>query len=174
MANFKAALKALGTGKLKHESLSKQLDSVLNASPKFASKMLSDLDEAYNQKKLNDNQYSVLKDQIIKFKQAQTSAVKSSSPSRKQKKTSTESTISPETQKIDDNSLAATIIAGEEKTVIGGEEKATKTATQSNTTKTTATISPNTTTSSKEDEGNFGPGSIIKQRFKLEKVLGIG
>ncbi|MAS83023.1 MAG: hypothetical protein CMF44_00030, partial [Legionellales bacterium] len=123
MANFKAALKALGTGKLKHESLSKQLDSVLNASPKFASKMLSDLDEAYNQKKLNDNQYSVLKDQIIKFKQAQTSAVKSSSPSRKQKKTSTESTISPETQKIDDNSLDATIIAGEEKTVIGGEEK---------------------------------------------------
>ena len=174
MANFKAALKALGTGKLKHESLSKQLDSVLNASPKFASKMLSDLDEAYNQKKLNDNQYSVLKDQIIKFKQAQTSAVKSSSPSRKQKKTSTESTISPETQKIDDNSLDTTIIAGEEKTVIGGEEKAKKTATQSNTTKTTATISPNTTTSSKEDEGNFGPGSIIKQRFKLEKVLGIG
>ena len=101
------------------------------------------------------------KDQIIKFKQAQTSAVKSSSPSRKQKKTSTESTISPETQKIDENSLDATIIAGEEKTVIGGEEKtviggeekATKTATQSNTTKTTATISPNTTTSSKEDEG---------------------
>ena len=46
MANFKAALKALGTGKLKHESLSKQLDSVLNASPKFASKMLSDLDES--------------------------------------------------------------------------------------------------------------------------------
>ena len=73
MANFKAALEALAVGKLNHKSLSKQLDGVLNSSPKFANKMLSELDEVYGQKKLNDKQYSVLKDQIIKFRQAHTS-----------------------------------------------------------------------------------------------------
>ena len=32
--------------------------------------MLSELDEVYGQKKLDDKQYSVLKDQITKFRQA--------------------------------------------------------------------------------------------------------
>ena len=73
MANFKAALEALAVGKLKHESLSKQLDSVLRSSPNFINKMLNELDEVYGQKKLNDKQYSVLKDQIVKFRQAHTS-----------------------------------------------------------------------------------------------------
>ena len=70
MANFKAALEALAVGKLKHESLSKQLDSVLKSSPNFINKMLSELDEVYGQKKLDDKQYSVLKDQITKFRRA--------------------------------------------------------------------------------------------------------
>ena len=70
MANFKAALEALAVGKLKHESLSKQLDSVLKSSPNFINKMLSELDEVYGQKKLDDKQYSVLKDQITKFMRA--------------------------------------------------------------------------------------------------------
>ncbi len=70
MANFKAALEALAVGKLKHESLSKQLDSILRTSPNFINKMLAELDEVYGQKKLEDKQYSVLKNQITKFRKA--------------------------------------------------------------------------------------------------------
>ncbi len=88
MANFKAALEALAVGKLKHESLSKQLDSVLRSSPNFINKMLNELDEVYGQKKLNDKQYSVLKDQIIKFRQAHTSKAKKSTPSSIQRQDS--------------------------------------------------------------------------------------
>ena len=184
MANFKAALEALATGKLNHESLSKQLDNVLNASPNFANKMLSELDEIHSQKKLDDNQYSILKDQIIKFRRANTLKKEAKSLAKKQQKSTKENTPSAKTSNLNDNSLDSTVIGGEEKTVIGGEENeatvvaegsGTKTAAKSSTTKTQATIAPgNATKTSGEDEGNYGPGSIIKQRFKLEKVLGIG
>ncbi len=92
MANFKAALEALAVGKLKHESLSKQLDSILSSSPNFINKMLSELDEVYGQKKLNDEQYSVLKDQITKFRQARTSKTKKSSQPSVKKQDSDEKT----------------------------------------------------------------------------------
>ena len=87
MANFKAALEAFAVGKLNHESLSKQLDGVLNSSPKFANKMLSELIEVYGQKKLNDKQYFVLKDQIIKFRQAHTSKTNKQPTTQKQNTT---------------------------------------------------------------------------------------
>ena len=182
MANFKAALEALVVGKLNHKSLSKQLDSVLNSSPKFANKMLSELDEVYGQKKLNDKQYSVLKDQIIKFRQAHAS--KTNKHPTTQKQNTTEKTIAPDLLHEDDGELDATVIGGEEKTVIGGEEKTVientnsppKTSTAGKTSATaTATVAPNKTAApTGENDGNYGPGSIIKQRFKLEKVLGIG
>jgi len=121
LANFKAALEAFAVGKLNHKSLSKQLDGVLNSSPKFANKMLSELNEVYGQKKLNNKQYSVLKNQIIKFRQAHTS--KTNKQPTTQKQNTAEKTIAPDLLHEDDGALDATVIGGEEKTVIGGEEK---------------------------------------------------
>ena len=177
MANFKAALEALAVGKLKHESLSKQLDSVLKSSPNFINKMLSELDEVYGQKKLDDKQYSVLKDQITKFRQAHVLKANKNKRPNVQKQDNTQKTQAPKPQPEIDSSLDATVIGGEEKTVIGGEENAAKKpiATAATSTKTSATSTPNNTaTPTGDSDGNFGPGSIIKQRFKLEKVLGIG
>ncbi len=182
MANFKAALEALAVGKLKHESLSKQLDSVLRSSPNFINKMLAELDEIYGQKKLTDKQYSVLKNQIVKFRQVSSSKTKKSSKSKIHKHISDEKTEMPNTQLENNESLEKTVIGGEEKTVIGGEEKTViggeekdiKTAAAKTTTKTAVTVTKNAPTPSEEDGGNYGPGSVIKQRFKLEKVLGIG
>ena len=54
--------------------------------------MLAELDEVYGQKKLNDKQYSVFKDQIIKFRQAHTSKAKKSTPSSIQRQDSDEKT----------------------------------------------------------------------------------
>ena len=169
MANFKAALEALAVGKLKHESLSKQLDSVLKSSPNFINKMLSELDEVYGQKKLDDKQYSVLKDQITKFRQAHVLKANKNKRPNVQKQDNTQKTQAPKPQPEIDSSLDAT--------VIGGEENAAKKAitTEATSTKTSATSTPNNTaTPTGDSDGNFGPGSIIKQRFKLEKVLGIG
>ena len=174
MANFKAALEALAVGKLKHESLSKQLDSVLRSSPNFINKMLAELDEIYGQKKLTDKQYSVLKNQIVKFRQVSSSKTKKSSKSKIHKHISDEKTEMPNTQLENNESLEKTVIGGEEKTVIGGEEKDIKTSAAKTTTKTAVTVTKNAPTPSEEDGGNYGPGSVIKQRFKLEKVLGIG
>ena len=166
MANFKAALEALAVGKLKHESLSKQLDSVLKTSPNFINKMLAELDEVYGQKKLGDNQYSVLKNQITKFKKAYILKANKNKQSNTQKQVAAHKTEAPKTHLEDDSSL--------EKTVIGGEGN-NKTAAAKTSTKTSATVTPTGTPAPDgEDGGNFGPGSVIKQRFKLEKVLGIG
>ena len=123
MANFKAALEALAVGKLKHESLSKQLDSVLKTSPNFINKMLAELDEVYGQKKLGDNQYSVLKNQITKFKKAYILKANKNKQSNTQKQVAAHKTEAPKTHLEDDSSLEKTVIGGEEKTVIGGEEK---------------------------------------------------
>ena len=123
MANFKAALEALAIGKLKHESLSKQLDSVLKSSPNFINKMLSELDEVYGQKKLDDKQYSVLKDQITKFMRAHVLKANKNKKSDIQKQDNTQKTEAPKPQHEIDRSLDATVIGGEEKTFIGAEEK---------------------------------------------------
>ena len=70
MADFKTALETLAKGEIKLESLSKQMDSLLKKSPKFANKMLLQLDEVYEQKKLDDKQYAHLKCQINQFRRS--------------------------------------------------------------------------------------------------------
>ena len=73
MADFKTAIEAIAKGKLKFESLSKQIDILLSKTPHFAYKMLVQLDESYENKDINDKQYSQLKKQLNKFGISQTS-----------------------------------------------------------------------------------------------------
>ena len=67
MADFKSALEALASGKLDIDVLSKQLDKLLQAQPKFANRMLVQLDECYEQKQIDDKAYASLKSQINQF-----------------------------------------------------------------------------------------------------------
>ena len=68
MADFKSALEALAKGKLDIDVLSKQLDKLLQAQPKFANRMLIQLDESYEQKNIDDKAYANLKRQINQFR----------------------------------------------------------------------------------------------------------
>ena len=68
MADFKTALDALAKGDLTLDSLTNQLDTLLAKNPKFATKMLSQLDDCFAEKKLDDKQYAQLKRQINDFR----------------------------------------------------------------------------------------------------------
>ena len=74
MADFKTALEALAKGELDLEVLSKQLTKLLDQSPQFATRMLAQLDEIHDKKKINDQDYARLKGQINQYRR--THAVK--------------------------------------------------------------------------------------------------
>ena len=73
MADFKTALDALAKDEIQLDSLSNQIDSLLAKNPKFATKMLTQLDESFEEKKLDDKQYAQLKRQINEFRRTHAS-----------------------------------------------------------------------------------------------------
>ena len=80
MADFKTALEALAKGELKLESLSSQLDGLLKKAPQFANKMLTELDEFHEQKKLDDKAYAHLKRQINEFRRTHAKQTETGAP----------------------------------------------------------------------------------------------
>ncbi len=191
MADFKTALEALAKGELKLETLSKQLDVLLAKSPKFANKMLAQLDEVHSAKKLDDKQYAELKRKINEFRRANASETESGSSG------GADSTVFSQDSIVENKSAPAP----DSTVVMSEEEKSTQTGSTSATTDNTDssdffdismpganTETPSITSATGpagtewndpavpvgDLSGGYGVGSIIKQRFKLEKVLGIG
>lgn len=197
MADFKTALDALAKGELKLETLSKQLDVLLSKSPKFATKMLNQLDEIYEQKKLDDKQYAHLKRQINEFRRTHAAETEGG-----QEAGGADSTVFAKDSIAEQPSTSSPTTANENEAapdstvVMSDEEKASNTASPATDTSDFFDISmPGTDTSTPsitsatgptgtewndpsvptgDLSGGYGEGSIIKQRFKLEKVLGIG
>lgn len=191
MADFKTALEALAKGEVKLESLSKQLDMLLNKSPQFANKMLVQLDEIYEQKKLDDKQYAELKRQINQFRRTHAAQTEGGSEAG-----GADSTVFSQDSVIENSSNDES--SGDSTRVMDDEEKATNTGTNTGATSgvdfdISSISGPDTSTPSITSatgpsgtewndpavpvgdlSGGYGEGSIIKQRFKLEKVLGIG
>lgn len=187
MADFKTALETLAKGELKLESLSKQLDSLLAKSPQFANKMLAQLDEVYAEKNLDDKQYAELKRKINDFRRANASETESGEAA------SADSTVFSQDSIVENKSAPAS-----DSTVVMSEEEKPAQTGSTNTTDgsdffdismpDTSTATPSITSATGpagtewndpstpvgDLSGGYGEGSIIKQRFKLEKVLGIG
>jgi serine/threonine protein kinase len=193
LADFKTALEALAKGEIKLESLSKQLDILLNKSPKFANKMLAQLDEIHGQKKLDDKQYAELKRQINEFRRAHASETESGESG------SADSTVFSQDSIVENNSPDSGSTAAPDSTVVMSEEEKSTQTNGNNTatdgsdfidismpganTETPSITSATGPTGTEWNDpaapvgdlsGGYGVGSIIKQRFKLEKVLGIG
>ena len=189
MADFKTALEALAKGNLDVEVLAGQLASLLDKTPQYANRMLAQLDEMYDQKSINDQDYSKLKSQINQYRRAHASQTETGSEA------SADSTVfAPE------DNVAPTPGVIDKTRVLEGGPQADNAADSSGfdvtgasdmsdievdlsaigdpsvTTGTgpaeTAWSDPSTQTA--ESEAGLGPGSIIKQRFKLISVLGIG
>ena len=194
MADFKTALEALAKGELKLESLSRQLSVLLDKSPKIANKILAQLDEIHGQNKLDDKQYAHLKRQINEFRRSHASETESGSASGGADSTVFSQEPISENKDSDSGSSAAP-----DSTVVMSEEEK---ATQTNGTNTNSDTSDffdismpgvNTETPSITSatgpagtewndpsvpvgdlSGGYDVGSVIKQRFKLESVLGLG
>ncbi len=193
MADFKTALEALAKGNLDIEVLSGQLASLLNKTPQYANKMLAQLDEMYDQKSINDQDYAKLKTQINQYRRAHASETETDS------ETSADSTVFAQEDNVQDN-VAPTPGVVDATQVLEGGPQADNAADSAGFDVTgasdmsdievdlsaigdpsvstgtgpaeTAWSDPSTQTA--ESETGLGPGSIIKQRFKLISVLGIG
>jgi len=76
VANFKTALEALAKGELNVEDLATQLTVLLEKTPQYANRMLSQLDEMHDQKNISDQDYAKLKGQINHFRRAHTAEQK--------------------------------------------------------------------------------------------------
>ena len=197
MADFKTALEALAKGELKLETLSKQMDVLLSKTPKFANNMLVQLDEMHETKNLDDKQYAQLKRQINEFRRAHATETEGGPAAG-----GADSTVFASDSVVEEKSPSppANTQAAEDSTVVMGDDEK---ASDSNAQKPAAdgsdffdismpggpdTATPSITSATGPTgtewndpaiptgdlSGGYGVGSVIKQRFKLEKVLGIG
>ena len=212
MADFKTALEALGSGKLSAKALAKQIDKLLQANPKFATKMLSQIDEARDQGNITDTDYTAIKTQINQFRRDNATATEGGA----QQGDSTGFAQDASAANVDDDKTVANTPADEDKTVANSpedsgsedstvvqgddgatqvmseEEKAGGTSTETSgvdfdisngftQAETTGGTGPAGTGFEAPQPGGgatpgkeLGEGDIIKQRFKLLSVLGIG
>lgn len=188
MADFKTALEALAKGEVKLETLSKQLDVLLAKNPKFATKMLAQLDDVFAQKNLDDKHYAELKRKINEFRRANTSETEDGSASSDSTVFSQDSVVENKASEGSATSDSTVVMSDEEKSAKTGNTTTdasdffdismpgANTETPSITSATgpagTEWNDPNVPVG--DLSGGYDVGSIIKQRFKLEKVLGIG
>lgn len=198
MADFKTALEALARGDLKLESLSTQLDGLLKKSPQFANKMLQELDEIHDKGQLDDKAYAHLKRQINEFRRSHAKQTESGAPANADATVFAQDSV--EDQAAEDKGLERDVTrkhdtsnTGDSTRIMSDDEKPdTDTGTDSDfidlstpgtntsTNSVTSATGPAGTEWNEPDApagdltGGYKEGSIIKQRFKLEKVLGIG
>jgi hypothetical protein len=77
MADFKTALEALATGELELEALTQQLSKLLSDNPKYATRLLAQLEAVNETGRLNNQSYTELKRQINEFRRAHSSETES-------------------------------------------------------------------------------------------------
>jgi len=199
VADFKTALEALVKGSLNLEVFSKQLAKLLDQAPQHAPRMLSELDEMYGRKMLNDQIYARLKGQINQFRRTHSGATEVTGGGG-------DSTVfakedhpilqkgTEKTQVVPENTQVATdktqVMEENEKTeneafdVTGGTDMSPvdldlSSAGGPHPSLTTPTGPAETgwsdpSASAQAITSSMGPGSVIKHRFRLLEVLGVG
>jgi len=192
VADFKTALEALGAGKLDANVLAKQIDKLLQTNPAFATKMLVQLDEALEQSKVDDSTYASVKSQVSQFRQGNAGETeKGGSASADSAVFAQESSSAVADDKTVKTEAPAAV--GESTQVLTEEEKAATNTEASSVdfdTSSPSNISQAEATSGTGPVGTgfeapqigggttpgkeLGVGDIIKQRFKLLSVLGLG
>lgn len=200
MADFKTALEALAKGNLDVEVLAEQLPRLLEKTPQYANRMLSQLDEMHNQESISDQDYARLKSQINQYRRVHASETETGSDSdsdstvfaQEDNVAATFSTVDDATQILDDGGStddATQVIDGGQPADNDGFDVTGATDMSGIDVDISAIVDPSITSatgpaetgwtdpsaqSPSMDTALLGPGSIIKQRFKLMKVLGIG
>ena len=183
MADFKTALEALAKGDLDIEVLSKQLTKLLEQSPQYATRMLSHLDEMYGNKKIDDKAYARLKGQINQYRRAHAekteggeSGADSTVFAQEDANEAQQGTFE-KTRVMDDQSGSSGFDVTNGSDISGVDINLdTDTSGPSFTSATgpTGTEWSDPSAAAQHVGGEMGPGSIIKHRFKLLEVLGVG
>jgi serine/threonine protein kinase len=193
VADFKTALEALADGKLDINLLVKQLDKLLRDEPKFAHRMLTQLDEIHDNNRIDDNVYATLKRQINQYRRAHAAATETTSekPAADSTVFAKEDNFTPAEQPAADDSTRSSPdmelpdAAGNGVTLNTTQNSDidfdlslpdSNTATPS---LTSATGPAGTDWQQPQPAGyqpgrELGSGDVIKERFKLIEVLGIG
>ena len=187
MANFKHILEALGEGRIDIETFSSQLERELIKYPQSARKTLEELDEAHALNAINDQHYTRLKRQINQFRRlhAEVTEIEIESDESLQATVFAHDSVMSATpvSAVMDNPAAA----GEGQktgaaitdssatfpdTSLPGAENSTPSITAASGPAGTRWNAPELAIG--DLSGNYDVGSIIKQRFKLLKILGVG
>lgn len=190
MADFKSALEALSNGKINLDALSAKLDKMLVQNPKFAINILEQLDHGYASELIDDQEYAVLKRQINQYRRKHAAKTESGAPAGR------ESTVfalddPPSDASSADVAMAAAGAEGEADIEVLPEEEKSKShpssvdidisMTQSDTSPSVGSATGPTGTEWEEPQQatsqqarELGVGDVIKERFKLLEVLGVG
>jgi serine/threonine protein kinase len=190
VADFKTALDALAKGDLTLESLTKQLEMLLKQTPQFATRILDQLDEAYEQKKLDDQQYASLKRQVNQFRRIHAEQTESGEDGGGDSTVFAQEDNVPPPAPAEEAGDATQVLEQEESTIVtdttGGSTTSDVDFDLSMPSADTSTPSVTSATGPAGTEwgdpaqaaagptGVMGPGSVIKQRFRLLEVLGVG
>ena len=184
MADFKNILEALGEGRIEIEALSGQLDRELRKYPQFARKVLQDLDEIHARDGIDDKHYTRLKRQINGFRRLHAAATEIGLDESLQATVFAHDSVTSATPVSAD--MDNPPVAGEGQQAGGMTDASaifpdTSVPGADNSTPSMTAASGPTGTRWNAPEliigdlsGNYDVGSIIKQRFKLLKILGVG
>ncbi len=204
MADFNTALEALGQGKISLEALSKQVDILLEKNPAHAAQLLVHLDSAHENKTIDDKAYADLKRKINQFRRANAPQTESGSDSAGDSTVfAQEDNFSDQEAAAGDASPAGTVhektVVTEAEAELTDAEREHIASEMRNSTDTSSgtgvdfdlmteqeSISNITSgtgpagtewSDPSQQQGHTGElttGGVIKQRFKLLDVLGIG
>ncbi len=204
MADFKKTLEALGQGNISLDGLSKQLDTLLKQSPEYAPRLLSLLDEAESDKTITSDDHTTLKRKINQFRRENAGQTESGSatesdatvfeqaPAQETYEKTTVTTSEDDKTAIMEDTNAQQVEDSELEQIASEVRDASQTTDTGTGTgvdfdlmtdsgvSTTGTSGPAETAWSDpsqdptDDAAGLTVGSVIKQRFKLLSVLGIG
>ena len=191
MADFKTTLEALAKGELDVEVLVKQLTKLLDQSPQYATRMLAQLDEFYAAQKIGDQAYARLKGQINQYRRAHAAKTEGGEGGGKEstvfarednpvaRQPAHEKTkVTPGSGQPDSAAFDVTGGSDRELSAVDIDVSAVNSGVSSPTvtagTGPTGTAWSDPSVGTHYEGGEMGPGSIIKHRFKLLEVLGVG
>ncbi|MBI2969788.1 MAG: protein kinase [Gammaproteobacteria bacterium] len=203
MADFKTALDALGKGQISADALSKQLERLLNQAPQHATRLLAQLEEVHDQRGIDDRQYADIKRQINQYRRAHAAQTETGGEAGSESTVfaqddnfegqaapvigSEEATEVKGARRAPGRGAAADstqVLADEERPVTGtgvdldisspSLDSSGPSSIPSSTGPTGTQWQAPAMSSEAAIAQEMGPGSVIKERFKLLDVLGVG
>lgn len=191
VADFKTALDALGQGKVTVDALGKQLDKLLAQAPQHAVRLLEQLDAALESQTIGDADYAELKRRINQYRRAHAAETEQGEAGGDATVFAQEDNFATATTEI--RGPAAGAAAGGDATQVLSDDERPAAAragvdldpsTPSVESFTPSSVPPSTgptgtqwqtpMNSASSMAQELGPGSVIKERFKLLDVLGVG